>query len=361
MTLDPGRPRELDRDDRLASNPRRRRSSNAPVSPDVGATKSKRIWKIVGTVVSLAIMCLSVAVLARTVTTMNLGDLRSAVQAIAGGRLFLSACCTAGSYLMLTGYDYLALKQLRLRVPYRTAALASFTSYAISFTLGFPLITAGVVRYWIYAQAGVRGSKIASLTVIAGVTFWLGMALVLGIALSFDPKGLASVDHLGGAVNTGVGAAILTALAAYLVWVARGHRRTRVMGLRLELPGLGLSLGQILLGVLDLSCASGALFLLLPHTGLKFTGFAGIYVLACLLGMASNVPGGVGAFEATILKTVPASPGALLASLLMFRAVYYLGPFVLALALLGAHEAFQRWKTLREAMADEADEENMTP
>ncbi len=76
----------------------------------------------------------------------------------------------AVSFTALTGYDALALRQLRVRVPYKTTALASFTSYAISFTLGFPLITAGTVRYWIYSQVGLAASKVASLTLVAGVT-----------------------------------------------------------------------------------------------------------------------------------------------------------------------------------------------
>ena len=65
---------------------------------------------------------------------------------------------TALSYLLLTCYDALALRQLGLHVPYRTTALASFTSYAVSFTLGFPMLTAGTVRYWIYAPKGVRAA-----------------------------------------------------------------------------------------------------------------------------------------------------------------------------------------------------------
>jgi hypothetical protein len=34
----------------------------------------------------------------------------------------------------------------------------------------------------------------------------------------------------------------------------------------------------------------------------------------------------------------------------MFRVIYYLIPFLLALALLGANEATRRWRSLREAM-----------
>ena len=68
-------------------------------------------------------------------------------------------------------------------VPCRTTALGSFTSYAVSFTLGFPILTAGTVRYWIYAPKGLSPGRVASLTVIAGLTFWLGMGIVLAWSL----------------------------------------------------------------------------------------------------------------------------------------------------------------------------------
>ena len=52
-----------------------------------------------------------------------------------------------------------------------------------------------------------------------------------------------------------------------------------------------------------------------------------------------------------MLKTLPAhSQASLFAALLLFRIIYYLVPFVLALALLGAHEAMKRWTGLRAAM-----------
>ena len=76
-----------------------------------------------------------------------------------------------------------------------------------------------------------------------------------------------------------------------------------------------------------------------------------VYVFACLLGIVSHAPGGIGVFEATMLKVLPApSQEALLASLLMFRILYYVIPFVLALMLLGANEGGRRWDALREAM-----------
>lgn len=40
----------------------------------------------------------------------------------------------------------------------------------------------------------------------------------------------------------------------------------------------------------------------------------------------------------------------MIAVLLLFRIIYYVVPFVLALALLGANEALRRWNALRRAM-----------
>jgi glycosyltransferase 2 family protein len=91
---------------------------------------------------------------------------------------------------------------------------------------------------------------------------------------------------------------------------------------------------------------------LLPESHrLDFFTFAAVYVFACALGIASYAPGGIGVFEATMLKALPVpSQEGLLASLLLFRIIYYLVPFVLALALLGAYEGLRRWPGLKEAM-----------
>jgi len=337
-------------------------TNNLPRDPSVStpdkmsqAQKAKRregLLKKLGIGLSVLIAALSLFVLTRTLNNVDMNALRGAIAATSAEQITAAGLLTALSFLALTGYDGLALRQLRLKVPYRTTALASFTSYAISFTLGFPLITAGTVRYWIYSQAGLTASKVASLTVIAGVTFWLGMALVIGVSLATEGHTISALNHLDPQINRLIGFGVIAALGAYLIWVSKGTRRTKIQGLRLELPGLGVTLGQIVLGVVDLCSAAGVLYVLLPsHRLIDFFTFAAAYVFACILGIASNAPGGIGVFEAAILKVVPVSSEAeLLASLLLFRVIYYLVPFVLALAFIGAHEAFRRWRSLREAM-----------
>ena len=106
------------------------------------------------------------------------------------------------------------------------------------------------------------------------------------------------------------------------------------------------------LGVIDICSASAALYVLLPKAErFGFPTFATLYSFAAMLGIASHAPGGLGVFEATILQGVGGNEDAVLASLLLFRGIYYAVPFVAAMAMLGGVEAVRRWRSLREAMS----------
>ncbi len=311
----------------------------------------RNLGRLIGAALSFGIFLLSIFVMARVVANLDIQALRQAVAATSAEQIASAIGLTALSYLALTGYDALALRHIRARVRYRVTSLASFTSYAISFTLGFPLITGGTVRYWIYSRAGLTASKVASLTIIAGITFWAGMAFVIGCALLLRADAISAIIGVSASINTTAGASVLGAIGAYLLWVAVQRRRVRIRGFRMHLPGAWLTIGQIALGVIDLCAAAGVLYVLLPASvKIDFATFAATYVFGCVLGIASHAPGGIGVFEATIIKFVPGATESLLASLLLFRIIYYLGPFVFALALLGADEALRRWKGLREAM-----------
>jgi glycosyltransferase 2 family protein len=318
-----------------------------PVRPRLGS-----VGQLLAVAFSLAIAGFSIYILGHVLAGISWSAVRQAIAATSAEQIVAAAFFTALSYLVLTGYDGLALHQLKVRVPYKTTSLASFTSYAISFTLGFPLIIAGTVRYWIYSQAGLTASKVASLTVIAGVTYWSGSGILLGAGLAFHAGAISAINRLWPILNVLMGITIIGTALAYLVWATIKRRNVTFKGFRLELPGPGLWLGQITLGVIDQCAAAAALYMLLPsHDQLDYFTFATVYVFACILGVASNSPGGIGVFEATMLKSLPIASGeALFASLVLFRVIYYLVPFIFGLAFLGAHEGVHRWNSLREAM-----------
>lgn len=313
----------------------------------------RRFVQTAGIVASLALFALAAFILGRTLSNMRFAELAAAISATSAAQILQAALLTALSYLVLTGYDVAALRQIGARAPYRVAALASFTSYAISFNLGFPIVTGAAVRFWIYSRAQLNALQVANLTLIAGVTFWLGMTAMIGVGLITGAGALSRIDGAPALVNFVIGAAVAAAIAYYVVWVALERRRLVVRGHLFELPGPGATLAQLTLGVADLCCAAGALYVLLPQgQELDFIPFVAIYVFACLLGVISHAPGGIGVFEATMLHAVfAASQESLLASLLLFRVIYYFLPFLLALAVLGADEGARRWSGLREAVA----------
>jgi len=101
--------------------------SFGPAEPGYLPRKRSRWWWL-GPLASLAIFCASLVVLWFIVREIEPGELAKAFRDASLRQLGLALGFCALSYLLLTGYDALALKRLGLSIPYRTTALASFTS-----------------------------------------------------------------------------------------------------------------------------------------------------------------------------------------------------------------------------------------
>lgn len=327
----------------------------APQGETAGSGGASRMirkrYAWLGTAASVVLLVAAIIVLWQLSKEITWERVHAALTGVSLAQLAFAFAFVTLSYFFLTFYDALALKQLKLKIPYRITALASFTSYAVSFTLGFPLLTAGTIRYWIYSSRGLSAAKIAALTVIAGFTFWLGMGVVLGLSLIVEAGQLAGLAFTSIRVNQGAGVLALFAVLAYLAWVSVKRRYITVKHWQLELPGATVSFSQMLVGIGDVCAAAAVLYVLMPaEMQLAFSTFVAIYVLAAMLGIASNVPGGAGVFEATIMLALSYLPrGEVLGSLLLFRVCYYLVPFGLALLLLGFYEVTKRLKRRRAA------------
>ncbi|MGO4525271.1 bifunctional lysylphosphatidylglycerol flippase/synthetase MprF [Microvirga sp. 2MCAF35] len=253
----------------------------------------------------------------------------------------LSLLCAAMSYAALVGYDVFGVRAATAKpVPLKTIALGSFSSYAIGHTLGFPLVTAGAVRWRIYGGAGLTLAEVAKLTAVAAMTLWVGMAGVLGLSAASQPQALAALDHLPAGLNQGIGATLLAGLAAYWAWSRKGGREIGRGDIRVRLPGGSAALIQIGLGLTDICAAAAALWVLLPgDVGIGFPPFAAVFASAILLAVVSHVPAGLGAFEAAILLAFPQAPTAeLLSAILVWRLTYTLIPFLFAVVLVAVHE-----------------------
>lgn len=302
--------------------------------------RRKLLAKVLGPLITVVIVVATFFALRHALQTVNIGDVIAALGNVPPGNVVASLGLVALSYFFLTGYDVLGLHYLGRRMPYSRIALGSFTSYAFANNLGFALLTGGSVRYRIYSPAGVTTSDVAILTTMCGLTFALSAALVVALCLVFQPILLSGIIGLPPVLNFLLGIGLLAALGRYLWWVWNGSRAFTWGSWKLPLPGFGSTIGQFAVGMGDLACAAGALYLLLPtDAGISYWVFVGVFATAMTLGLISHVPGGVGVFEGIILFTVPgASAGEVLASLLLFRVLYYLLPLGLGLALMVWHE-----------------------
>ncbi len=298
-------------------------------------------WNRVGLVLSLGIIGIAGFVLFRMLRGISIDEVFDAIRATDIRHIAIAAVFVACGYFTLTFYDLFALRTVGYsHVPYRIAALSGFTSYSIGHNIGATVFTGGAVRYRIYSAYGLDAVDVAKICFIAGLTFWLGNATVLGIGIALEPSAASSVDQLPPMVNRVVAFGMLAVLACYIAWVWSAPRSIGRGGWLVRLPNGPSTLIQIGIGIVDLGSCALAMYMLLPaEPNLGFITLAVIFVSATLLGFASHAPGGLGVFDAAMLVALwQFDKEDLLAGLLLFRLLYYIVPFVLALTLLGVRE-----------------------
>ncbi|WP_082700003.1 bifunctional lysylphosphatidylglycerol flippase/synthetase MprF [Novosphingobium barchaimii] len=310
-----------------------------PLRGLVGLIERRRRLVTLGVV--LAVIALGFAALDALTHEIRYSQVRAAVHALTPAQIVLALGFTAASYLALTFYDYLALRIVGRPLPWRTAALASFTSYTLSHNLGLSLLTGGSARYRIYVAAGLDGPDVARVVALAAGNFWAGIITIAGAAMLLHPGRL---DLPGVSLGAGpthlAGAAMMAFMAALVIAAARAKGPLRVLGISLPVPRPGQIMAQIGIGFVDLSCAAAALFVLLPGAApALLPAFVLAYALGIVVALISHVPGGLGVFEAVVLAIVPGDRTALFAALIAYRLVYYLLPLVLAALLLAWHES----------------------
>ena len=278
-------------------------------------------------------------------------DLAAALAALPRWRVVLALLATAASYLLLTAQDSLALAYLRHPLPYRRTAFASFLGQALAHSAGHSLISGGSVRYRLYSAWGLSTYESTAVVGFCEAAQWLGWATLAGVAFLLAPPRAATVlPHFA---SRPAGWLLLAGVAAFLLWCARRRRPLVVRGWELRLPPLPLAAAATASSTLDWALAAAALYMLLPPLpGVGLLGFPAIFMLAQTVGLASQVPAGLGVFEAAMLLLLAptgAPRAAVLGALLLYRAIYYLLPLGAAALLLGGHEVVRHRAAVRRA------------
>jgi phosphatidylglycerol lysyltransferase len=253
--------------------------------------------------------------------------------------LMLAGLATALSYLVLTGYDFSALRYAGATVRRSTVLLTSFIAYALGNTVGLGVLTGGAVRMRLYTAAGVDAGRVAQAAAFNAGAFVIGMTAFGAAGLLWGAPDVAALVRVPSWLLRGVAVVLLLAVAALIAAAAR-NKEIRVLKWQVRLPPPGLAIRQLLISALDLTASAAALWFLLPDNIVGLPAFFAWYAMAVALGLLSHVPGGLGVFEAVILLACGgrAPPEQIIGALVLYRIVYYLLPLIVAATLLAGYE-----------------------
>src|ERR1700736_3502224 len=231
-------------------------------------------WKRLGISASLLIVVFAITTLVRTLKGVDTGVILVALTEIPHGNIALAALCVICAFCTLTFYDFFALRTIgKKHVPYRIAALSSFTSYTIGHNIGATVFTGGAIRLRIYSDYGLSDIDVAKICFLSGLTFWLGNLVVLGFGMAWHPWAASAMDLLPSAMNRLIALGCLAGIATYFIWLVMGKNRRELgqNGWKVVLPSARLTLLQILIGMVDLGFCAMAMYLLMPaQAGIDF-------------------------------------------------------------------------------------------
>ena len=253
------------------------------------------------------------------------------------------------NYLILTGYDWIAIRYMKKSLPFSKMMAGAIVGYASGNVLGW-LFGGNIVRYRMYSKWGFSTFEIIALVSILSITFWLGLFLLAGISFIALPihlppdvlEMLKFESKLWGEVSLSqhlLGSIFLGCVGIYLLACLFIRRPIKFREYSISLPPFRLSAMQLIVSAVDFLLATATLYVLLPPdiVGPDKVNFSTVliaYLTAQICAVLTHVPGGYGLLEAILLTFLegpsPDQKGAILSAVILFRIIYYLIPFIIA-------------------------------
>lgn len=309
--------------------------------------RSDAAWTLVG----LAAVLLSSYLLYQEVRTLSLAELAGSLEAITPGYWAMAVLATLGAYTALAWYDRIAMAHLGQEIPWWFIALCSFTTYALAHNIGASVFSGAVVRYRAYRSRGLTPQHIGILIVFCSLTFVLGILLAGGLVLVSTPHLLQRVLDVDRWLGEALGWSLLAVTALYVAGAWRRRTPWRLGKYLIEHPRPAIVARQLLAGPLELVCAAAIIYFALPaENNPGYVVVLGIFLASFSLALLSHAPGGLGVLEFTFIAALPELNTAdVLAALIVFRVLYLLIPFALAILVVLGFEAGQ-WSRKRRRL-----------
>ena len=289
----------------------------------------------------LGLFALGIYALYRLLQPVHAADVIAQFRTTPWATLAAALGATALGYVALIGYDWSALRHLGKKVPLRTIALGGFLGYSFGNTIGLSIVSGGAVRYRIYSAFGLSAFEVASVSAFVALAFGFGITIIGLGALAIHPYALEGMLPLAPSTVRLVSGLGAVGLLTVLAWLSITGSTLRIRGFEVSAPNMGVLIGQLVFTLIDTSMAALTLYVLLPQGAPDFLTFLVLFATAAMAGVLSHVPGGVGVFEAVVIAAMPPTVALeqMAAALLLYRLIYYLVPFALALVIVALNEA----------------------
>jgi len=320
----------------------------------------ERLTRIVHKVAQLLpviLFTVALYIVHRQINPHEVSDIMASLKATPGLVLLLAVLLTIINYWVLAGYDWLALRYTgHTKIPLFKMMATALLSYAISNNTGHAWAAGGSIRYRFYSKWGVPGWDILKISLFQTLTYLLGaltLGLVGSLVLPYYLPSKVPVPQALHWVSLICSATLLVYWAVVLLW----RKTILIKGFEFNFPSPIIAVWQTLIASLDVVLSSLVLWVLLVgkvHIG--FSAFVVVFVVAQVMGVISQVPGGIGVFEGVFLllmQDIAAKDQhlVLIGALLLYRVIYYFLPLLLAGVSLLSYEVYNR----RELLSTGAD------
>lgn len=290
------------------------------------------IWLVVGVVA----VGFSAWLLYQQLHDISFAELSASFQAVPYFNWLMAGACTVLAFAALSGYDQLALRHLRYKIPLPFVAATSFTTYALAHNIGASVVSGAIVRYRAYSSKGLNGVQVGVLVAFCSFTFTLAAITLSGLVLLVSPGLLNHFYPDFPRWGEYLIAVVLLALVGlYVLGSALRLPPLRVRKFFLQYPRLRIVWQQLLIGPLEILAAAGIVYFALPaESNPGYIVVLGIFLASFMAALISHAPGGLGVFEVMFFLALPDFDQAdLLAALLIFRVFYFLIPLAISIIL----------------------------
>ncbi|MFO1104796.1 MAG: bifunctional lysylphosphatidylglycerol flippase/synthetase MprF [Amaricoccus sp.] len=309
-------------------------------APGLAARAWSALRKQAPVIVTLALFLAGLYALHRLLAPLDFNEVAASIRSTPPQTYLKAMGATLLGYAALIGYDWTALQYIGKRLPLPSVALGSFLAYAFGNTIGLSALSGGAVRYRLYTALGLDGYDVAAISSYVAVAYGTGATMIGLGALALHPEAVAGITPMAPATLRLAAFGLLAVMAGTIAFLSLRGARFRLGRFEIRAPRFGHVLWQMLFSLIDVSMAALALYVLLPSGGPDYLTFVAVFAVATMAGVVSHVPGGIGVFESVIIaalgSSVPINDA--VTGLLLFRLVYFLLPFVMALALLSLSE-----------------------